>query len=253
MDTTGSTQTGDVYYGATITLKASVAEGYTWSKWSNGSTGKESSATMPASALTITPERTLVSYSITYTMNNGTNASGNPSSYTVESDTITLADPSRTDYTFNGWTGSNGSTAQKDVQIPKGSTGNRSYTANWTANGASVDIQWGGDISIVTVNGTEISQGTRMLKPGDRIYISLKTYHSTSLHGYTYEWNVGSSTYYGSGISCTVPAGASGSGELEMWANVEQDDDIRFGSAFWTNISGQVARSGACASWTFSG
>ena len=65
-------------------------------------------------------------------MNSGTNASGNPSSYKVTTNTITLADPSRSGYTFNGWTGSNGSTPQKGVQITKGSTGNKSYTANWT-------------------------------------------------------------------------------------------------------------------------
>lgn len=40
--------------------------------------------------------------------------------------------PTRTGYTFTGWTGSNGTTAQKTVTIAKGSTGNKSYTANWT-------------------------------------------------------------------------------------------------------------------------
>lgn len=33
---------------------------------------------------------------------------------------------------FLGWTGSNGTTAQKSVSIDKGTTGNKSYTANWT-------------------------------------------------------------------------------------------------------------------------
>ena len=35
-------------------------------------------------------------------------------------------------YDFAGWTGSNGNTAQTTVTIAHGSTGNKSYTANWT-------------------------------------------------------------------------------------------------------------------------
>ena len=92
-------------------------------------------------------------------MNNGTNNSNNPSTYTVESAAITLAAPSKTltfkgntnstsgangtgvtiganttkAQTFTGWTGSNGSTAQTSVTIAAGSHENKSYTAHWTA------------------------------------------------------------------------------------------------------------------------
>ncbi len=52
-------------------------------------------------------------------------------SYTVESDPITLPTPVRTGYTFLGWTGEGITTPQTDVTIPKGSTGNKAYTANW--------------------------------------------------------------------------------------------------------------------------
>ena len=76
---------------------------------------------------------TAYSWPITYKLNSGT-VSGNPATYKVSSSTITLKNPTRTGYTFTGWTGSNGSTAQTSVTIPSGSTGNRSYTANWTAN-----------------------------------------------------------------------------------------------------------------------
>ncbi len=52
-------------------------------------------------------------------------------SYTVESDPITLPTPVRTGYTFLGWTGEGITTPQTSVKIPKGSTGNKAYTANW--------------------------------------------------------------------------------------------------------------------------
>ena len=75
-----------------------------------------------------------INYSITYTLNGGTLPSGYPSSYNITTNTFTLSNPTRTGYTFTGWTGSNGTTKQTSVSITKGSTGNKSYTANWTAN-----------------------------------------------------------------------------------------------------------------------
>ena len=72
------------------------------------------------------------SYSISYTLNDGT-VSGNPTSYTIETANITLINPTRNYYTFTGWTGTGLSSATTSVTIPQGSTGNRAYTANWTA------------------------------------------------------------------------------------------------------------------------
>lgn len=87
---------------------------------------------------TLTPKFNVENYTISYNLNGGTNNTGNPSSYNITSDTITLAEPTKTGHTFTGWTGSNGGTAQKLVTIPKGSTGNKSYTANWSVNSYNV-------------------------------------------------------------------------------------------------------------------
>lgn len=76
----------------------------------------------------------VTTYSITYTLNGGTLPSGYPSTYNITTNTFTLSNPTRTGYTFTGWTGSNGTTKQTSVSITKGSMGNKSYTANWTAN-----------------------------------------------------------------------------------------------------------------------
>ena len=66
---------------------------------------------------------TPIVYSISYNLNGGTNAESNPITYTIESDTITLAYPSRTGYDFTGW----------DItEIPLGSIGNKTITASWS-------------------------------------------------------------------------------------------------------------------------
>ena len=47
----------------------------------------------------------LVTYTISYTLNSGTVATANPTSYNITSNAITLNNPTRTGYTFAGWTG----------------------------------------------------------------------------------------------------------------------------------------------------
>ncbi|MGN8739529.1 InlB B-repeat-containing protein [Bilifractor sp. HCP3S3_D3] len=83
------------------------------------------------------------SYSIGYTLNGGI-VSGNPTSYNYTTAAITLKNPTRTGYTFAGWTESNGTTAQTSVMIPQGSSGNKSYTANWNANHTTVTLDMQG-------------------------------------------------------------------------------------------------------------
>ena len=54
-----------------------------------------------------------------------------PIQYTVESEAFQLPTPIRTGYIFLGWTGEGITEPQKTIEIPQGSTGNRTYTANW--------------------------------------------------------------------------------------------------------------------------
>ncbi len=78
---------------------------------------------------TITAIFSPISYTISYNLDGGT-VTGNPTTYTIE-DAITLVNPTKDGYNFTGWTGSNGTTPSTTVTIAKGSTGNRTYTANW--------------------------------------------------------------------------------------------------------------------------
>ena len=73
-------------------------------------------------------------YNIEYNLNGGEVEGTNPVTYTVNSDNITLINPTKEGYTFTGWTGSNGDTAETNVTIEKGSTGDKAYVANWVQN-----------------------------------------------------------------------------------------------------------------------
>lgn len=67
-------------------------------------------------------------YAITYDLDGGT--ADNPDSYAVNT-ALAIKDPTKADYTFVGWTGSNGIVPQKNVSIIKGMTGDQEYTAHW--------------------------------------------------------------------------------------------------------------------------
>ena len=82
--------------------------------------------------ISVTAKWTPHNYSITYNLAGGT--ASNKTSYTIETNTFKLNNPTKTGYTFLGWTGSNGTTAQINVSISKGSTGNKSYTATYRKN-----------------------------------------------------------------------------------------------------------------------
>ena len=84
-----------------------------------------------------------VNYTITYNLDGGS-VSGNPTTYNYGTASFTLKNPTKTGYSFTGWTGSNGTTAQTTVTVAKGSYGNKSYTANWGANKYTVSFNANG-------------------------------------------------------------------------------------------------------------
>ncbi len=121
-------------YGDTIVAPANPTKtGYTFLSWD-----AEIPATMPAENLKITARWSCNTYSITYDLDGGT-AVGNPDSYSVESDAITLNAPERPLYIFTGWSGTDlDGEDNLTVTIPAGSTGDRSYTAHWSFDPAII-------------------------------------------------------------------------------------------------------------------
>ena len=71
-----------------------------------------------------------IEYTISY-IDCGTNAAGNPASYTINSGTITLAAPTKTGYTFAGWYEAADFNGSEITQIVGGSTGNKTFYAKW--------------------------------------------------------------------------------------------------------------------------
>jgi uncharacterized repeat protein (TIGR02543 family) len=110
--------------------------GYTFSGWFLGD-AKVSTSTVFSGDATIYADWTPTSYKITYTLNGGTASPANPTSYTIETAGFTLNNPTKATGTFNGWTGSNGTTPTLFVSVDYGTAGgSRNYTANWIAAAA---------------------------------------------------------------------------------------------------------------------
>ena len=145
--------------GRKVTASTKSVAGYTstFNSWSS-----TSGTITAATSITAKFTGTLITYSISYTLNGGT-VSGNPTTYNVTSSAITLKNPTKTGYTFKGWTGSNGTTAQTSVTIATGSTGNKSYTANWTANTYTVAYDGNGETGGSTASSSHTYDVTKAL------------------------------------------------------------------------------------------
>lgn len=91
---------------------------------------------VPEVVTTLTAQWTVNQYTITYDLAGGT-VKGNPDTYTIETVAFTLKNPTKSGYTFTGWSGT-GLDGENNmtVTIPKGSTGNRTYKAHWRYNGS---------------------------------------------------------------------------------------------------------------------
>ena len=126
-----------------ITLAAPTREGYTFAGWYTDSefknkiteiaVGTTGNLTLYANWTKNGEEPTPNKYTITYHLNEGTNAKENPTEYDGTK-AITLAAPTREGYTFAGWY-TDSEFKNKITEIAVGTTGNLTLYANWTKNG----------------------------------------------------------------------------------------------------------------------
>ena len=111
---------------------------------------------------------TPIEYTIRYDYRDGKATSTNPTTYTVESDTITLADATGADWgkTFLEWHDENG---QKITEIPTGSTGDRVITAywNWPVHLHYLDKD-NNEIESATLYVSELEPGACVLPTGEK-------------------------------------------------------------------------------------
>ena len=147
-----------VNIGSNVQVSAVLNTGYVFKGWYNGDVKVSDDLsfvyTMPNKDTVLTAKTTPINYTISYDLNGGAVAVSNPTGYNIETPTFTLNNPVKIGYTFVGWTGSNGTTPQKNVSIYKGSTGNKSYKANWTA----ADVGYTINHYVMDINGNY--QGT---------------------------------------------------------------------------------------------
>ena len=94
-------------------------------------------------------------YTISYDLDGGAVATNNPIEYSIEDSSFTLTNPTKTGYTFIGWTGTDLSEPTTSVTIATGSVGNRSYKANWEANTYIITLNPnGGTVSTKSITVT---------------------------------------------------------------------------------------------------
>ena len=220
----------------TFTLPTPTRTGYTFWGWTGeGITTPQPNVTIPKGS---TGDKTYIEnwvetgYTITLDLNGG---SGKEKViYTMTDEDFELPTPTRNGYEFVGWTGERITTPQTSVKIPKGSTGNKAYTANWkvirytitlVTNGGAViaSIRYTVEDSVTlpipperpgyefagwVLDGSGQFPSTPMIIPegstGDRIYEAewrVATYTITYVsHGKAYNWvqyTINNQVYFG--------------------------------------------------------
>ena len=206
---------GTGYYAGTITL-AAAPTGWNYAYSVNGSaiSGNTFDISTDASVMVT---RTPIDYTITYNLGGGTNASGNPATYTIQSPAITLSAPTRTGYTFSGWYANSGLTGNPVTTIGGGSTGNVELWAKWTPTQYTITYNLGGG----TNHGDNPSTYT-VESAGIALSAATRT-------GYQFGGWYASADCSGDAVT-TIATGTTG--DVELWAKWTAN---RYAIAFYRN------------------
>lgn len=211
MDTAGGDPIRPIQYtveSEAFQLPTPVRTGYIFLGWTGeGVTEAQETIEIPQGSTgdrTYTANWQVIEYTIITLLEGGNAGTSEVYFYTVEQ-TVTLPTPTRTGYTFLGWTGEGITTPQPNVTIPKGSTGDKKYIENWelTEYNITMDLNGGSgqekvvytitdedfELPTPTRNGYEFVgwTGERITTPQTRVKISKG---STGNKAYTANWKV---------------------------------------------------------------
>ena len=160
MDTAGGDPIRPIQYtveSEAFQLPTPVRTGYIFLGWTGeGITEPQKTIEIPQGSTgdrTYTANWQVIEYTIITLLEGGNAGSSGEYFYTVEQ-TVTLPTPTRTGYTFLGWTGEGITTPQPNVTIPKGSTGNKAYTANWQVIEYTITLDTNGGPAVSPIKYT---------------------------------------------------------------------------------------------------
>ena len=172
LDTNGGPVVSPIKYTVedSFTLPYPLRPGYEFAGWTLDGSGM-----LPATTLIIyygttgdlhyKAEWRLAEYTITLDLNGG---SGQEKViYTITDEDFELPTPTRNGYEFVGWTGERITTPQTSVRIPKGSTGNKAYTANWKVIRYTITLVTNGGAVIASIRYT-VEDSVTLPIPPDR-------------------------------------------------------------------------------------
>ena len=121
-------------------------------------TGKVTAKQVGTAAITVTTKdggktatcevKVLALYFITYELNGGTDNGGNPASYTVETDTITLKPAEKEDRIFAGWYENEHFNGMRIDQLPSSSRGNKILYAKFV-EGKTYEEEGGDRVRVI--------------------------------------------------------------------------------------------------------
>ena len=168
----GNAGSSQVYFYTveqTVTLPTPTRTGYTFLGWTGeGITTPQPNVTIPKGSTgdkTYIENWELTEYNITMELNGG---SGQEKVvYTMTDEDFELPTPTRNGYEFVGWTGERITTPQTSVKIPKGSTGNKAYTANWKVIRYTITLVTNGGAVIASIRYT-VEDSVTLPIPPDR-------------------------------------------------------------------------------------
>ena len=158
--------------GEAVSVTAPTREGYDFEGWYSDVTLTTKVTTMPTKMpsenVTYYAKWTPVEYTITYNGVEGLSVS-NPTTYTFETETFTLTNPTKPGYAFKGWQIGDIESAVETVTIRKGSVGNRTFTAIF-------------EQETYTITYVECAEGVKTYKMGDAVTLTVPA----SREGYTF-------------------------------------------------------------------
>ena len=179
----------NVKYDTIYTLPTPTWAGHSFTGWYNGSQRINVSGTWSLkSDVTLVARWDTDVYDISYNLNGGAVSGSNPDEYTVY-DEFTLEAPTKVGYTFVGWTYDGQSTPVMELTVSVGTIGNKTYTANWTADTYTVTLD---------LNGGTMSGSTTITVTYDGSYVLPS---NVTRVGYTFAgWSKGSSPFDSEGV-----------------------------------------------------